>query len=605
MKCLTCNNYFDEEKDSNYSRMTLKMLTDKVRLLEKDLYKIKNKETNKKSSDGSMSITIDRKNNKKINNELEFKYKNNDTKSPKNLLLLNLGHNSYSCTKHKHRPKLNIGQIYKKLSNYHNIITEKKENLLKMTSHKRFNTNANLQDISEISRNKNKEFYKNYYDNNYNKKKLSNKKLNNIITLYDNNNNNNNNNFIFDKNNIKKLEYEFEIRNLRKRKKLLRNKNKEIFEKLNLIKHKNLELEKNINNKKAHTCNIINNLFLLNKNYFIKKYSNEFDSIESNSYTSNSNSNTNTNYNEYSLKNILFNIMDTKLDYDTKILHNKFTQGICDLLNFHFNNNSNNNNNNNKICIHKIFNKINELINTKKGLEKYEKFFEEKNKYSVYLKTLLYDLNIQSLKKLVEVIHILYIKNIKENESMKQIKKALIKDNSISKKENQSQKNIKNSLNLKEISNHDIYSINHDIYKNYTNINFHKNKRQKINLKKYNNNCFIKLDKEEHKQPKRIINRTFKNENTLNYIYQSDHCKSLYEKETKINNTSANKRYSVRFSEDNKNNEKNMSQKYYRGINQIYNKYFDPNNKNKNEKLIRLITDNKENINDNKENIIE
>ena len=598
MKCLTCNNYIDEEKDSNYSCMTLKMLTDKVRLLEKDLDKIKNKETNKKSSDGSISITIDRNNNKKINNnELEFKSKNNDTKSPKNLLLLNLGHNSYSCTKHKHRPKLNIGQIYKKLSNYNNIITEKKENLLKMTSHKRFNTNANLKDISEISRNKNKEFYKNYYDNNYNKKKLSNKKLNNIITLYDNNNNNNN--FIFDKNNIKKLEYEFEIRNLRKTKKLLRNKNKEIYEKLNLIRHKNLELEKYINNKKAHISNIINNLFLLNKNYFIKKYSNEFDSIESNSYASITN-----NYNENSLKNILFNIMDTKLDYDTKILYNKFTQGICDLLNFYYNNN--NNNNNKKICIHKIYNEINELINTKKGLEKNKKFVEEKNKYSVYLKSLLYDFNIQSLKKLVEVIHILFIKNIKENESMKQIKKALIKDNSTSKKENQSQKNIKNALNLKEISNHDIYSTDHGIYKNYTNINFHKNKRQKINLRKYNNNYFIKLEKEEHKQPKRIINRTFKNENKLNiYMYQNNHCKTLYENETRINNTSANKGYSVRISEDNKNNEKNISQKYYRGINQIYNKYFEPNNKNKNEKLIRFIDDNKENISDNKENIIE
>ena len=595
MKCLTCNNYIKETKDNNYSQKTLNNLYKRVRLLEKDLDKIKKQGNNKNSLDSSMSTIINKKINKMIKNEIELKSKNKNTNSQKSLnnrLFINFDNNNninintYTCNKNKHKPKLNISQIYKKLNNYNNIITKKKENLFKITSHKRINSINNFKELSKVSLTKNNELYKNTYENFYShKRKMSNKPFNNILNLDKLNiYANNNDNIIVDKNNIKKIEYEFEIRNLKKRQKILMNINKENTEKLNIIKNKNIKLEKVINKKEKNIRNILNNLYQLNKNYIIKKESNEFDSIESNSIRNNLNNN------EFSLKNILLNIMNINLDYESNILNNKFIQGIKDLFNLHFYNN----NNNNKICIHKIFNKINELINIQKNSEKlkeeYKHLIEDNNKYSIYLKNLLIDLNLRTLNDLEEVIHFLFIKNIKENANMKQIKKALIKEDLTTKRENQNRKNKKIKIKLKDLNNHLIYNISHDIFKNYTCHNFHKNKRHKINLKKYNNKHLIKFEEEDNKKhPRKILNRTVKNEKTLNInIPQNLYYKSFYEEEKRSYNTLIDKQYNIGLSEDNKNDEKIESRKSYKGRNHILNQYINQSNTWKNETFFGL-----------------
>ena len=281
MKSMTCNNSISNIKEK-YSKKRLTNISNRIRSLEKDINNLKNKETlyDKKSIDNNISLIFDKNSNTMITNEPKLKPKSkynishksfvknylfyNDNKSN---IKYNTNNNSFSKKKHKNKIKeYSKSQIYKKINNYNNLIHEKKHSLLNLKSHfhKRSNTKDSYKDFSKISSSKNfepnKKLYKidyikdqnnlydikihpNFHEKNKTHHFMSVDKINtNII--------NNENNLIVNDikddihindniNDMGKLEYEFEIRHLKKKRNLLKQTNKEIIEKLDEIKNKN------------------------------------------------------------------------------------------------------------------------------------------------------------------------------------------------------------------------------------------------------------------------------------------------------------------------------------------------------------------------------
>ena len=652
MKSMTCNNSISNIKEK-YSKKRLTNISNRIRSLEKDINNLKNKETlyDKKSIDNNISLIFDKNSNTMITNEPKLKPKSkynishksfvknylfyNDNKSN---IKYNTNNNSFSKKKHKNKIKeYSKSQIYKKINNYNNLIHEKKHSLLNLKSHfhKRSNTKDSYKDFSKISSSKNfepnKKLYKidyikeqnnlydiriqpNFHEKNKTHHFMSVDKINtNII--------NNENNVIVNDlkddihindniNDMGKLEYEFEIRHLKKKRNLLKQTNKEIIEKLNEIKNKNNYLESNIVEEQKNNQNLMNNLVLLNKKFIVHNNQNGLESIESSSNGSTTN--------EFSLKNIILNIMDIKFDYENNILLNNFIEGINELLNMPFLNNNNYNDN--------ILKKIKELVNCENDLEisnnKYKKLFKENNKYLIYFKNLLSNLNLYSYEELYKFVQDMFVKNIKENERMKQIKKALINDTTPD-----NQKVLKEKENLKrKIGNKYSHSVNQTIFNNNEN-NYYKLKKSYIDII---NNPRIeqkKIDKYIYSKkkdinyninfPQNILNKTEKNINynsskksssNINLLNINRHSiddsnlKNNYhlflcENDKKyITGKNSNKKYKI-YLENNKNNENIntfMMPNYYNGINNYYNRYINQTNFIKNEDDIKYLNDEEE-----------
>ena len=652
MKSMTCNNSISNIKEK-YSKKRLTNISNRIRSLEKDINNLKNKETlyDKKSIDNNISLIFDKNSNTMITNEPKLKPKSkynishksfvknylfyNDNKSN---IKYNTNNNSFSKKKHKNKIKeYSKSQIYKKINNYNNLIHEKKHSLLNLKSHfhKRSNTKDSYKDFSKISSSKNfepnKKLYKidyikeqnnlydikiqpNFHEKNKTHHFMSVDKINtNII--------NNENNVIVNDlkddihindniNDMGKLEYEFEIRHLKKKRNLLKQTNKEIIEKLNEIKNKNNYLESNIVEEQKNNQNLMNNLVLLNKKFIIHNNQNGLESIESSSNGSTTN--------EFSLKNIILNIMDIKFDYENNILLNNFIEGINELLNMPFLNNNNYNDN--------ILKKLKDLINCENDLEisnnKYKKLFKENNKYLIYFKNLLSNLNLYSYEELYKFVQDMFVKNIKENERMKQIKKALIND-----RNPDNQKVLKEKENLKrKIGNKYSHSVNQTIFNNNEN-NYYKLKKSYIDIinnprieqKKIDNYIYSKKKDINYNInfPQNILNKTEKNINynsstksssNINLLNINRHSiddsnlKNNYhlflcENDKKyITGKNSNKKYKI-YLENNKNNENIntfMMPNYYNGINNYYNGYINQTNFIKNEDDIKFLNDDEE-----------
>jgi hypothetical protein len=652
MKSMTCNNSISNIKEK-YSKKRLTNISNRIRSLEKDINNLKNKETlyDKKSIDNNISLIFDKNSNTMITNEPKLKPKSkynishksfvknylfyNDNKSN---IKYNTNNNSFSKKKHKNKIKeYSKSQIYKKINNYNNLIHEKKHSLLNLKSHfhKRSNTKDSYKDFSKISSSKNfepnKKLYKidyikeqnnlydiriqpNFHEKNKTHHFMSVDKINtNII-------NNENNVIVNDlkddihiNDNISdmgKLEYEFEIRHLKKKRNLLKQTNKEIIEKLNEIKNKNNYLESNIVEEQKNNQNLMNNLVLLNKKFIIHNNQNGLESIESSSNGSTTN--------EFSLKNIILNIMDIKFDYENNILLNNFIEGINELLNMPFLNNNNYNDN--------ILKKLKDLINCENDLEisnnKYKKLFKENSKYLIYFKNLLSNLNLYSYEELYKFVQDMFVKNIKENERMKQIKKALIND-----RNPDNQKVLKEKENLKrKIGNKYSHSVNQTIFNNNEN-NYYKLKKSYIDIinnprieqKKIDNYIYSKKKDINYNInfPQNILNKTEKNINynsstksssNINLLNINRHSiddsnlKNNYhlflcENDKKyITGKNSNKKYKI-YLENNKNNENIntfMKPNYYNGINKYYNGYINQTNFIKNEDDIKYLNDEEE-----------
>ena len=633
MKSITSNNSINNIKDK-YSKKRLSNISNRIRSLEKDINRIKTKDSlvSKKSIDNNMSIVLDKNSNPMISHE-KIKPKNKYTISQKSLVKNYLFNNDNKSNNKKYNTNNNSSkksykakikkeasksQIYKKINNYNYLIHEKKHSLLNMKPHfhKRTNTKDSYKDYSKISLSKNfesnkKTMYKIDYENkpnniynneiqsqfNDNDRKHHYMSVDKLITNYDNNENNEiikdfkeSSININDLNNMGNLEYEFEIRHLRKKKNLLKQKNKEMIVKLDEIKNNNVKIENSIIEEQKKNQKIINNIINLTKNYIVHNNPNGLESIESSSNRSLSD--------DFSLKNIILNIMDIKFDYENNNLFNKFIEGINELLNIPLLNNNNFNDN--------ILKKIREAINIEKSLEKsndkYRQIFMENNKYLKYFKNLLNELNLKSFEEFYEYVQNLFVKNIKENERMKQIKKALINDSTPD-----NHRFLKEKENIKrKIANQYSHSVNQTIFNNNNN-NCYKVKKSQINkddnerLKQIKINNYIYSKRKENilNSNKILLNKTDKNDKHLKINnkrrldeenFQNNYKTFLYENEKTNKYTPLNYEqkplYKMNISENNKTKEKINSfikHNYYNGINNIYDRYLNNNNYNQNE----------------------
>ena len=403
IKKMIHRNFNRSMNTENDSKKRLNYITDRIKSLEKDINEIKNKE-NLTLINPKKKVFITPNNDSKIlnySNDINFT-KNNSLYSDYNI------NNSYA----RRKLKLNDKKIFNKMNNQHNTINENKNIILKI-----INTDLNKNN----QKNKKNIKYRTSNNNTINKIRhffsFNRPFLYNVGIQNENNNKNelginhyNNNN---NKNNITKLEYEYEIRNLKRKLVLLKNENKEINKKLDNIKIINDDIEKDIEDilyQEQTKENIINNLYILNEQFMACGNENELENKGNNNIL---------------FENIALNIMDIKYFYENNKMIDNFIEGVNKLLKSQllYQNNDYNDN-------HNIFEKINELIDTKNNLEnninKYKYLLKENHKYYIYFISLLHKLNLNNIKELFDFIQQIYINNINENNHMKKLQITLM-----------------------------------------------------------------------------------------------------------------------------------------------------------------------------------
>ena len=590
MKLMNLNNSITEEKES---KKRLNYISSRIKNLEKDIFEIKNKE-----SKTSMKYQKKLPENKYINTinesklKSKFKYTNSSKDFNKTSSIINENKSNSSLSKEKQKQFQK--RFFKRMNNYNDIIHEKKNILLNINSqlNKKFQRNNfygknilyNMKIKSSSDNRKIRNFFS--FDETYDKsneiKNINyNINLNNIS--HDDNDYNNIDNkngvSLYKKNNMEKLEYEFEIRRLKREYEMLQKENIKIKENIENVKIKNTNLENNIF-KNEDQQKILNNLLLLNKQYILygspNGIENEF---------SNKNGNDN-----YSIDNLILNIMDIKYYYENNLLINEFIEGINKILaTVPLSNNGNNDDNN-------LIKKINELIDIKNNLDnnnnKYKYFLEKNNNYYFYYKNLLNNLNLNNFTELEDFIKNLYIKNLKDNDHMQKIQNTLMSESSPGHK-NKDKKSHYNSSNL--ITNNiskNIYNINnYTKLQNYLSI---KNTDSRLNQKNINN--FI--DNKRRKDLEQYLSRTEKLDNlnqnnnnffnlknqdeSINDYYQSFYNKYntfLYNKNSYNNENKKNRKIKLNYLY----NDKKVNKNFYNGANNVFNKY---NNKTENKNYL-------------------
>ena len=422
---MNLNNSVNNERES---KKRLNNISIRIKRLENDINRIKSKgkdkekgkeriyfiSPNKTYNDDKLITTIDEykstKNNKnKIDNFIKKNNLYNSMNINKNYLRKNKKHQLYEK------------KILNKLSNYNNMIHVKKKF--------NFNKKSLLNKIVKNNRYNNLDID----DNNIKIKKLPNKnpiQLRNFFSFsqsYTSNTENKDevdkkiNLDNFRKNNMEKLGYVFEIRNLKKKLNILLKEKNELNEKLNGIKQINKDIENNIFRIEKEE-NIFNKLISLNKQYIIEKNQNGGE------YASNNKNNINNSIeNNITIENIILNIMEMKFDYDNNLLKDEFVNGLNKLLNV-----SSLKDTNFKILMKKINDLIDEnniLINY---INTYKFLLIEDNKYYEYFTSLINKLNLNKISDLDEFIKGLFYENIRENNNMKKIQNTLMNNTLLS-----------------------------------------------------------------------------------------------------------------------------------------------------------------------------
>ena len=590
MKLMNLNNSITEEKES---KKRLNYISSRIKNLEKDIFEIKNKE-----SKTSMKYQKKLPENKYINTinesklKSKFKYTNSSKDFNKTSSIINENKSNSSLSKEKQKQFQK--RFFKRMNNYNDIIHEKKNILLNINSqlNKKFQRNNfygknilyNMKIKSSSDNRKIRNFFSfdETYDKSHEIKNINyNINLNNIS--HDDNDYNNIDNkngvSLYKKNNMEKLEYEFEIRRLKREYDMLQKENIKIKENIENVKIKNTNLENNIF-KNEDQQKILNNLHLLNKQYILygspNGIENEF---------SNKNGNDN-----YSIDNLILNIMDIKYYYENNLLINEFIEGINKILaTVPLSNNGNNDDNN-------LIKKINELIDIKNNLDnnnnKYKYFLEKNNNYYFYYKNLLNNLNLNNFTELEDFIKNLYIKNLKDNDHMQKIQNTLMSESSPGHK-NKDKKSHYNSSNL--ITNNiskNIYNINnYTKLQNYLSI---KNTDSRLNQK----NIINFIDNKRRKDLEQYLSRTEKLDNlnqnnnnffnlknqdeSINDYYQSFYNKYntfLYNKNSYNNENKKNRKIKLNYLY----NDKKVNKNFYNGANNVFNKY---NNKTENKNYL-------------------
>ena len=521
MKSRTFNNSLTNIKDSKNSMKRIHNLSNRIQSLQNDIDMIQN--SKKKNKDRNIIKMESEKNYSMIMNDSNIKEneKNNFSinktfvKNPY-FFKENLKHIKYRTSNNsqiKNNPTNDINHenfIYKKIKskNYNQIIHGKRDIFLNINSNLNKNEKRKEISIKNIPKKKNSNIISKSQiksrSNNFSKFNhfLSVDKINTNLNLKKQEK--------FEENKKQQeqeqntlLDIEYELRSLKKRMKFIMNQREELNSKLLLIKNKNKKLESNIISEQNKNNNIIKNLIMLNDEYFINKNQNELDDYEDNTNYQNT---------KIAMKDILFNIMDMKIEYEKNILYDKFIEGLKELLsNIQIFNISNSDNN--------ISNKINRLLHLKNKLQNYEEKYSIKkadnDKYYIYFTSLLNEMNLKSFEELKEYIINIFIKNIKENKRMKEITSALISENesllSDKKAVSPKRKYIINALNLNKKEKNAYYKNRNKGNKNMNlNSGFRNKRKNSYSFQGFCYNSFLNINNKRNLYNTKIDKKYFR-----------------------------------------------------------------------------------------------
>ena len=553
MKSRTFNNSLTNIKDSKNSMKRIHNLSNRIQSLQNDIDMIQN--SKKKNKDRNIIKMESEKNYSMIMNDSNIKEseKNNFSinktfvKNPY-FFKENLKHIKYRTSNNsqiKNNSTNGINQenfIYKKIKSkkYNQIIHGKRSIFLNINSNLNKNEKRKEISIKNIPKKKNSNIISKSQiksrSNNFSKFNhfLSVDKINTNLNLKKQEK--------FEENKKQQeqeqntlLDIEYELRSLKKRMKFIMNQREELNSKLLLIKNKNKKLESNIISEQNKNNNIIKNLIMLNDEYFINKNQNELDDYEDNTNYQNT---------KIAMKDILFNIMDMKIEYEKNILYDKFIEGLKELLsNIQIFNISNSDNN--------ISNKINRLLHLKNKLQNYEEKYSIKkadnDKYYIYFTSLLNEMNLKSFEELKEYIINIFIKNIKENKRMKEITSALISENesllSDKKAVSPKRKYIINALNLNKKEKNAYYKNRNKGNKNMNlNSGFRNKRKNSYSFQGFCYNSFLNINNKRNLYNTKIDKKYFRsgvnNINNkemikLNYFNNDNDIQSLKDEEEK------------------------------------------------------------------------
>ena len=275
---------------------------------------------------------------------------------------------------------------------------------------------------------------------------------------------------------INNLENEFQLRNLKKKSKFLKNKNVKLIQKLSNIIESNKKLKNKIKEEQNKRKNIICSTINICNNNFTKN-----------------------NYGEKSkFKNLLLNLMNLKYNYENSVLENDFLSNIQQLLflshifngikgnNYQYNYNTHNPNN--------VYNDVNNLINLKQkyinDIEEYNKSKIENEKYYTFFLNLSKNLNINNAEDVYKYIKNIKISNDNEKRKITKMKHVLFDDNKSKKRRN----NINSSVDNLIVSRKKSFNYNYEDLQNYF---IEKNKRD--NYRKHysakTSNMTVKIEK--------------------------------------------------------------------------------------------------------------
>ena len=333
-----------------------------------------------------------------------------------------------------------------------------------------------------------------------------------------------------------KLEYEYKLRNLKRKLQNLTNKNKELNNELYKLKEKNDRIEININlNKNVFYEENKDDIPLgkiKDRNYKRKLKNKIIEICKKNNYYFNSYENSK-NQEEYSLLNILLNLMDIKYSYEKSILYNSFFQGLNIILpknNYQLLNNYND-----------IFYYIKELINKEKKLKIINEKYENSKKY--------YNLcqKFTAIENLDKFLNNIIMNNIKIEQNINQIKNVLNEENNYNGNTDINKKKIFEQI-LNRNKNKSRYDF--DKFSFYT-TNFSKSKISRQNhFNKINNNTKDNKDDRQNNSSISIILKNNGNSHLNNYIknynrnYYNKKKKYLYKTINNKNPTNFNKLFS-------------------------------------------------------------
>ena len=553
MKSRTFNNSLTNIKDSKNSMKRIHNLSNRIQSLQNDIDMIQN--SKKKNKDRNIIKMESEKNYSMIMNDSNIKEneKNNFSINKtfvKNPFFFkeNLKHIKYRTSNNsqiKNNSTNGINQenfIYKKIKSkkYNQIIHGKRDIFLNINSNLNKNDKRKGISIKNIPKKNNS----NIISKSQNKSRSNNfTKFNRFLSVDKINTNLNlKKQEKFEENKKQQeqeqntlLDIEYELRSLKKRMKFIMNQREELNSKLLLIKNKNKKLESNIISEQNKNNNIIKNLIMLNDEYFINKNQNELDDYEDNTNYQNT---------KIAMKDILFNIMDMKIEYEKNILYDKFIEGLKELLsNIQIFNISNSDSN--------ISNKINRLLHLKNKLQNYEEKYSIKkadnDKYYIYFTSLLNEMNLKSFEELKEYIINIFIKNIKENKRMKEITSALISENesllSDKKAVSPKRKYIINALNLNKKEKNAYYKNRNKGNKNMNlNSGFRNKRKNSYSFQGFCYNSFLNINNKRNLYNTKIDKKYFRsgvnNINNkemikLNYFNNDNDIQSLKDEEEK------------------------------------------------------------------------